>query len=375
MGINRKYIIAGMLATASVMSFSDVQQSHALEFRVTTTRVHFRTGAGINYSSMGVLSKGVKVTYIGESGNWTKVEYNSKTGYICSDYLEKSHTPSTETMYTTPSIGLNLRRGPGTTYSVITTLQKGTEVKVLSTHNNWCEIKVNGLKGYVSKDYLSKTNPSTSNEEIPTQTTTKYVSTNAGLNLRKGPGTNYAVITTLPKNTAVTVYSTENNWSKVKVNSMEGYVSNAYLSEKKTESSSASNPTPSTPVKGSIDEVLNLANQLLGKPYVWGATGPDSFDCSGFTQYIYKHGANITIPRVSSQQGNFGTTVSRNNLKAGDLVFFDTNGINDGNISHLGIYDGNGNLIHSSFSVKKIVKVPLNTSYWNSTFVTAKRIL
>ena len=233
MGINRKYIIAGMLATASVMSFSDVQQSHALEFRVTTTRVHFRTGAGINYSSMGVLSKGVKVTYIGESGNWTKVEYNSKTGYICSDYLEKSHTPSTETMYTTPS----------------------------------------------------------------------------------------------------------------------------------------------TPVKGSIDEVLNLANQLLGKPYVWWATGPDSFDCSGFTQYIYKHGANITIPRVSSQQGNFGTTVSRNNLKAGDLVFFDTNGINDGNISHLGIYDGNGNLIHSSFSVKKIVKVPLNTSYWNSTFVTAKRIL
>ncbi len=100
MSISKNYIMAGMLASALVVPLSDVTDSHASEIRVTTARVHFRTGAGTNYSSMGVLDEGTKVTYISASGNWTKVQYNSKTGYICSDYLEKEQsTSTTSTMY------------------------------------------------------------------------------------------------------------------------------------------------------------------------------------------------------------------------------------------------------------------------------------
>ena len=374
--------MAGMLATAVAIPLSDTTTSHASEIRTTTVRVHFRTGAGTNYSSMGILDKGVKVSYISESGNWTKVEYDSKTGYICSDYLEKgeSNATPTSTMYTTPEIGLNLRKGPGTSYSVIRTLSKGSAVTVHSSSNGWSKISVNGVEGYVSTSFLSSTNPSTnsstSNETTSTPTTTMYVTPDAGLNLRKGAGTSYSVIKTLSKGTAVTVHSSNNGWSNVSANGVEGYVSTSYLSSTKPStsgSSSSSSSNSSTSV--SVDKVLDFAHQQLGKPYVWGAQGPNSFDCSGLIYYVYKNAANITLPRTSVEQSKFGTTVSKSNLKAGDLVFFDTNGPNNGAVSHVGIYAGEGQLIHASSSSKKIVKVNMETSYWNNTYVVAKRVL
>ena len=382
MSINKNYVMAGMLATAVAIPLSDTTTSHASEIRITTVRVHFRTGAGTNYSSMGILDKGVKVSYISEIGNWTKVEYDSKTGYICSDYLEKgeSNATPTSTMYTTPEIGLNLRKGPGTSYSVIRTLSKGTAVTVHSSSNGWSKISVNGVEGYVSTSFLSSTNPSTnsstSNETTSTPTTTMYVTPDAGLNLRKGAGTSYSVVKTLSKGTAVTVHSSNNGWSNVSANGVEGYVSTSYLSSTKPStsgSSSSSSSNSSTSV--SVDKVLDFAHQQLGKPYVWGAQGPNSFDCSGLIYYVYKNAANITLPRTSVEQSKFGTTVSKSNLKAGDLVFFDTNGPNNGAVSHVGIYAGEGQLIHASSSNKKIVKVNMETSYWNNTYVVAKRVL
>ena len=376
MSINKKYITAGMLATAFVVPLSDVKDSHASEIRITTARVHFRTGAGTNYSSMGVLDTGVKVSYISESGNWTKVQYNSKTGYICSDYLKKESSTSTttNTMYVTASAGLNLRKGPSTSYAVIKTLSKGTEVTVVSSSNGWSKVNVGGVSGYVSSDYLSSTKPSTgsssSNESTSNTTSTMY--TTDRLNLRKGAGTSYSVITTLDKGIAVTVHSSSNGWSKVSVNGMTGYVSSSYLSSTKPSNSSSSTDSSTS---SKVDKVLNFASQQLGKPYVWGAQGPNSFDCSGLTYYVYKNAAGITLPRTSVEQSKYGTTVSKSNLKAGDLIFFDTSGPNDGGVSHVGIYVGNGQMIHASSSQKKIVKVSVETSYWNNAFVRAKRVL
>ena len=376
MSINKKYITAGMLATAFDVPLSDVKDSHASEIRITTARVHFRTGAGTNYSSMGVLDTGVKVSYISESGNWTKVQYNSKTGYICSDYLKKESSTSTttNTMYVTASAGLNLRKGPSTSYAVIKTLSKGTEVTVVSSSNGWSKVNVGGVSGYVSSDYLSSTKPSTgsssSNESTSNSTSTMY--TTDRLNLRKGAGTSYSVITTLDKGIAVTVHSSSNGWSKVSVNGMTGYVSSSYLSSTKPSNSSSSTDSSTS---SKVDKVLNFASQQLGKPYVWGAQGPNSFDCSGLTYYVYKNAAGITLPRTSVEQSKYGTTVSKSNLKAGDLIFFDTSGPNDGGVSHVGIYVGNGQMIHASSSQKKIVKVSVETSYWNNAFVRAKRVL
>ena len=80
------------------------------------------------------------------------------------------------------------------------------------------------------------------------------------------------------------------------------------------------------------------------------------------------------MPRVSKDQGNYGTTVSKSNLKIGDLVFFDTNGENDKNISHVGIYIGSNQFIHASSSKEKVV-ISEFSNYYNNAFVRAKRVL
>src|SRR4051812_42126972 len=82
-----------------------------------------------------------------------------------------------------------------------------------------------------------------------------------------------------------------------------------------------------------------LAQQ--GKPYVWGGAGPDSFDCSGLTQYAYA-AAGISLPHSSSMQSTIGTPVAYADLQPGDLVFFYSP------VSHVGMYIGNGQMVHAS---------------------------
>ncbi|WP_155058574.1 C40 family peptidase [Streptomyces blattellae] len=88
------------------------------------------------------------------------------------------------------------------------------------------------------------------------------------------------------------------------------------------------------------EKVLAFARSAIGKPYVWGATGPDSYDCSGLTQAAW-NAAGISLPRTTWDQVNAGTTVSLSAAQPGDLVFFYDD------ISHVGIYIGNGMMIHA----------------------------
>lgn len=196
---------------------------------------------------------------------------------------------------------------------------------------------------------------------------TEYrVITADAVNFRSGPSTSYSVIGKLSRGDKVEVISTSNGWSKIKYDGQIGYVSSKYLSSTDSDSST------STPL--STSEVISLAKTLLGKPYVWGAQGPSSFDCSGFTYYVFKNSVNVTLPRVSGDQSKYGTYVSKSNLKVGDLIFFDTNGSNNGNVSHVGIYMGNNEFIHASSSKKKVV-ISQMTSYYNGAFVNARRVL
>ncbi|WP_031477534.1 C40 family peptidase [Streptomyces bicolor] len=88
------------------------------------------------------------------------------------------------------------------------------------------------------------------------------------------------------------------------------------------------------------EKALAFARSQVGKPYVWGATGPDSYDCSGLTQAAWK-AAGVDIPRVTYDQVNAGTTVSLANARPGDLIFFYDD------VTHVGIYIGNGMMIHA----------------------------
>ncbi|MEU1257562.1 NlpC/P60 family protein [Streptomyces chartreusis] len=103
-----------------------------------------------------------------------------------------------------------------------------------------------------------------------------------------------------------------------------------------SDSSSSSDSSYAT----KAEKTLAFARSQIGKPYVWGATGPDSYDCSGLTQAAWK-AAGVDIPRVTYDQVNAGTTVPLSSAQPGDLVFFYDD------VTHVGIYIGNGMMIHA----------------------------
>ncbi|HVJ49018.1 NlpC/P60 family protein [Desulfitobacterium sp.] len=122
-------------------------------------------------------------------------------------------------------------------------------------------------------------------------------------------------------------------------------------------------------ISGGAGAILSYASQFLGTPYVWGGTSPSGFDCSGFTQYVFRQ-AGIDLSRTSQSQYNQGTSVARSNLKAGDLVFFSTYG---SGATHVGIYAGNNTMIDSSNG--GVTYENMNNSYWDPRYLGARRLI
>lgn len=126
-----------------------------------------------------------------------------------------------------------------------------------------------------------------------------------------------------------------------------------------------------TSVSKGGNSLISYAYNFIGKPYVWGAEGPKSFDCSGFTKYVYK-AFGVNLPHYTGSQIGQGSSVSRSNLSQGDLVFFNTDG---SSVSHVGIYVGDGEFIHASSGSRKVTVSNLGQSYYKSKYVGARRIL
>ena len=382
MSINKKYIIASaMMASVALPLMNASHVDAATDMRtVTASSLNFRTGPSTSYSIINVLMNGQKVEYISTSGSCLKVKYNVVTGYVHGYYVTKGTTDNSTTgttKYVSASVGLNVRSGAGTSYSKLGKLEYKEKVTVLSTSNGWSKINYNGKTGYVDSSYLKSTVPGSTNDNTNNETTgtTKYVNTTSGLNVRSGAGTSYSKLGKLEYKEKVTVLSTSNGWSKINYNGKTGYVDSSYLQSTVPGSNGNNANNNNNTVSTKANEVIAYAKTLLGKPYVWGAQGPNSFDCSGFTYYVFKNKAGIVLPRTSSAQSKYGTYVSKSNLKAGDLVFFDTNGANDGNVSHVGMYIGNGQMIHASYGQKKIVIANFNDSYYQKAYVNARRVL
>ncbi|CEN79520.1 C40 family peptidase [Paraclostridium sordellii] len=390
MSFKKKSMAAGLISAAIILpastgvSFANGNNEGNLQIKsidhrvVTGNSVNFRKGPGTNYNSIGKLNKGDRVEYLETVGSWIKVKYNSTEGFVHSNYIstssntgESNGDTSVKSEKLVTGNRVNFRKGPGTNYSIITSLNKGTKVGYISESNGWTKVNYNGTIGYMSSNYLgtidsnSGGNNSESNEDS-TVKSEKQV-TGSRVNFRKGPGTNYSVITSLNKGTKVGYISESNGWAKVNYNGTIGYMSVNYIGAVNSNSGAGESGTSQ-----GADAVISLAKQQLGKPYVWGAEGPSSFDCSGFTQYVFKNAAGKNLPRVSKEQSKFGQSVNKSNLQKGDLIFFDTD--KDGVVNHVGIYMGNNEFIHASSGGKKVIISQLN-SYYNSAYTNARRVL
>ena len=363
-----KFAVTTAAATAIVCT-------GALAANVTsTTDVNVRSGPGNSYSVLTVMKQGTTTAKLGESGNWVKLTVNGKTGYVYSKYLtsggSSSSTTSTQkTVYVTAS-SLNVRSGPGTSYSVIGGLSKGSSASVVGTSGNWYKIKYGSGYGYISSSYTSSSAPSGGSSDSGSTTTSKTMYCNvSSLNVRSGPGTSYSAKGILSYGQAVSVVDTSSYWYKIKYGSGYGYVGSKYLSSSKPSGgSSVSEDTPTTE-SGTGSSIVSYAKSFLGCAYEYGAAGPNAFDCSGFTQYVYKDFGK-SIPGNSAAQYSSCTKTSKSSLQPGDLVFFTSSG---SGVGHVAIYMGNGQIIHAANSRRGVCTGSLNSTYYTEHYVACGR--
>ena len=281
-------------------------------------------------------------------------------------------------------------------------LAKDTILTVDDEVNGWAFISTDSVSGWIRADKLiaieetqntKQVDEVEEKEEAPattTETQTGYISASS-VNVRASASTSANVVTTLTRNTEVTIEGQENGWTRITTSTgVSGYVSSEYISDEQVQSTNRSDsertqkivdlPNTTDDVTESEDintvvskgeEVVNYAKTLLGKAYVYGGVGPNSFDCSGFTQYVYsKFGVNLS--HSASAQANIGTTVSKANLQLGDMVFFSQGG---SSIGHVGIFVGNNSFIHAANPQKGVVITSLSDGYYTKNYKTAKRVL
>lgn len=290
-------------------------------------------------------------------------------------------------------------------------VQKDAEVEVVEILDDWVKVKTSSEKeGWIRKEKLTTIQTETANTENTTNETTEqptteqttqqpetiqqtnttktmYVNTQTA-NLRQKADKTSQVIKQLSQSTKVTVMSTDNGWAYVDVNGTKGYIAESLLTTTQKETSrsglttreqAATNNsaaksttqkntavTESTTTSASGSAVVSYAQQFLGCKYVYGGTSTNGFDCSGFTQYVYKH-FGINLNRTAAAQYSNGKSVTQ--LQAGDLVMFGKSGIN-----HVGIYIGGNTFIHAANPGRGVTTDSLSTGYYKTNYVGAKRI-
>ena len=195
------------------------------------------------------------------------------------------------------------------------------------------------------------------------------VITGNGVNFRSGPGTGYDIYACLPRGTFVTVDGAEGSWYKITYNGVTGYMSSDYVSVRKGVDVDRSGLTVDR-YGTSGETIVNYAAQFLGTPYAYGGSSPSGFDCSGFVSYVYGS-FGYSLNRTAAGQNSNGIWVSRDNLQPGDIVLFNTSG----GISHSGIYVGDDTFIHAVKPGTPLQYESMNSSYYSSRYVSARRII
>lgn len=119
------------------------------------------------------------------------------------------------------------------------------------------------------------------------------------------------------------------------------------------------------------DDAVQFAAKLIGRPYVWGAEGPNAFDCSGLMQYVHQK-VGITLPRRAIDQSRVGDSASRR-LERGDLLFFAT-APGESLVTHVGVYEGNNVMIDASRRHGRVRRDDLDDPFWVERFLFARRV-
>lgn len=298
--------------------------------------------------------------------------------------------------------------------NVLENISSGATVTIITSTNKWTFVETDTISGWILNSALEENTTSTSDNQTTENTdngntddtnssenndttnqssdtmydtaVTKYIN-GSSVYIRNEPSTDASIVISLIRNTDVTVTGENGDWYKVKYGDSEGYIFKELLSDEQTEQTNRHMPLEETTnLQENVEqtsnsnesslgqEIVEYAKQYLGYPYVYGGAGSSSFDCSGFTMYVYKN-FGYSLSHSARAQSKMGTYVEKENLQPGDLVFFlDYETMDD--IGHCGIYIGDGNFIHASSGTGYCVKIStLLSGSYDRRYATARRLI
>ena len=322
------------------------------------------------------INQGDSVTVIAVTGDgaWARVNLGSgKYAYAQTKSISETKPDGDDsgitdikkkTVYISATT-LAVYASPSTSSASLGTMSFGESLSCTGLNSTWARVvNSSGALGYCKLSGLSDTNPNTYNVTLYAQS--------SGVKVYSKASTSSTVLTTLSLNAKVTgvAINADKSWIRLKNDSGSyGYVQ---------ASSVATTPDSGSTDSATVNKVIALAKAQSGKPSVYGTTGPNSFDCSGFTYYVFKNAAGITLKRTSESQGydsSYTKISAISNLKVGDLVFFNTNSDDADLCDHVGIYLGSGSFIHASSAGGKVITSSLNSGYYNRTYSWGRRVL
>jgi uncharacterized protein YgiM (DUF1202 family) len=294
--------------------------------------VNLRDGPGTNYVRMARMGQGQDLTLVEQYQGWFLVEYGTTYGWVTADFLnivpgviERVPVANSIPDPNPPLVGnvlenaVNIRKGPGSAYERVGSLNAGTQVSLLARHKDWYRVQLdNGTRAWIFSDLL-RISP---------------------MAVRRVPVTND--IPALPVRTTV------------------------------ARASGGGGGPVNVAASG---DVAGFATQFIGYRYVWGGSSPSrGFDCSGLTSYVYRQ-FGVGLPHSAAAQFStrYGAMIgSMNNLAPGDLMFFANTGGRRG-ISHVAIYIGGGQMVHAMTPRYGVQASSIWSSYWQNTYVGAIR--
>ncbi len=317
-------ITVGSILTISVFAADPGGRKTGVAF-VDASSLRLRKEPSTKSATLDYAYRNEVVVTLGKTGEWYHVLYNLQEGYMHEDYLDVATAENVELGYgKVNGTYVNMRQGPSTSYKSVGKSMPGDMCYIIGINKQWYKVIWNDKICYIRSDFLDLT-------EIPYE----------NRDSEKDP-----------------VFFKGGKSTGTRVSIANFKKSENYIGKEEPE------------VTGTAAAIVATAKTCIGVPYKWGGESMSGFDCSGLIQYVFKKNG-ISLGRTVTKQYNAGTHVSRNDLKPGDLVFFQ-NTYTTG-LSHAGIYIGDGQFIHASSDGVMVSK--LSESYWNKRYYGACRIV
>lgn len=327
---------------------------------VTGNVVNFRQSPNLSSKVLNKLTEGTKVNIIDSEGDWYKVSYNDATGWMSGDWLLVRDEKIASGVVSGSVV--NVRSKPNTDSEVLAKFSRGTKVDIYEDSDNWYRVSIGEDRfGWMSGDYVTVRDEAASKSTAAVKAAAKDAEKTPSA-VQEAEDADDAGETPDAAGEELTV--------EVDAGAADG---SEGKSEKSDPVSRGADDLSSDARKEALlrQQIVDYAKTLIGIKYVYGGESKKGFDCSGFVKYVYNN-FDMSIARKSSDQGKGGKAVKKADLQPGDLVFFDTDGgLN--NITHVGIYIGDGKFIHASTYLKKAITIEsLSSSYYSKRYMRAR---